>query len=100
MALDVAQEILRQMGGIGRLTAMIGARQFVGDKSAIQFKWAAKSSDGSNAIRIELTPADTYTVTFYRIRGASTKATKQYEDVYAEDLVRIFEDQTGLYLRF
>jgi ppGpp synthetase/RelA/SpoT-type nucleotidyltranferase len=97
--LSVANEILRQLGGAGRLTAMIGARNFVGGPNELQFKWAAKAKNGANTVSIHLDPSDTYTVSFYSVRGASTKEKKGYTDVYNSELVGLFERETGLYLR-
>lgn len=97
--LFVANEIIRQMGGPGRLSVMIGAKQFLGGEDGVQFKWKAKSRDGSNTVKIRLTAADDYELTFYRIRGVNVTETKKYDGIYADRLVDTFEKFTGLYLR-
>jgi hypothetical protein len=37
--LDVANTILAQLGGAGRLRAMLGTKQFVGHKDALSFRF-------------------------------------------------------------
>jgi len=86
------------MGGDRRLAAMIGARNFVAREDGIQFKWGARAKNGANAISIDLTPDDTYTVTFWKGRGANTKKVETFDTVYADQLKRLFETVTGLYL--
>ena len=92
--------ILSQMGGMGRLVMMIGAKQFACDEKSVKFRFAARSVDGSNGVKVTLDPSDTYTVEFFSARGTSYKVKKELSGVYADDLVRIFEGQTKLYLSF
>lgn len=92
----VAEEIARQLGGTGRLRAMIGAENFVGDTNLLQFRWKAKARNAANSIRIVLDPSDTYTVTFYSVRGTSVKEKGSYSGIYADDLRGLFERETGL----
>ena len=96
--LTVANTIISQMGGSGRLSAMIGAHSFVGDENSVSFRFKARARNGANALHVTLDPSDTYTVKFFSIRGTKTKVVKELDDVYAEDLKRIFEDETGLRL--
>jgi hypothetical protein len=95
---DVGHTIFQQMGGAGRLRAMIGAKDFGVGENVAQFKWAAKARNGANSIRIVLDPSDTYTMEFYKIRAGNAKLVKSFSDVYADSLKRIFESETGLYL--
>jgi hypothetical protein len=97
--LAVAETILRQMGGAGKLTAMIGAHTFVGSENSLTFKWKARAKDGANILRVTLDPSDTYTMEFFRYRSGKVKPLQSFEGVYAEDLRRIFESTTGLYIR-
>ena len=93
--LTVAKTILNQMGG-GRLAIMTGAHSFVGGDNFLQFSLKG-ARDGINKVRIELTPMDMYSVSFYRIHGTAVTEVSKHEDVYAEDLQSIFEQATGLY---
>jgi hypothetical protein len=94
----VAEEIVRQLGGTGRLKVMIGGRDFMGGANDLQFKWAAKAKNGANSVRIVLDPSDTYTVTFYSVRGMNVKEKGTFSDVYNDNLRGLFESETGLYL--
>ena len=98
--LQVAQTIIRQMGGSGNLMAMLGIKRFVSlDKTpngGVQFRF--KGCRKANAIRITLNSMDTYEVTFYKIsnKNPGGRVVKRLSDVYADMLVDIFESFTGL----
>lgn len=102
MSLDVAQTILEQLGG-GRFIAMTGARQFVGDESALTFRIpTSRGPDAEtpvNRVQIRLDHAtDTYTMTLSRVSGLHrVQVVAVLDGVYAEDLQRIFTAYTGLY---
>jgi hypothetical protein len=96
--LTVANTILSQMGGTGRLSAMIGANGYIGSEDSVAFRFKARAKNGANGFRVVLDPSDTYTVEFISVRGSSRKVKDTLSEVYAEDLKRIFEDKTGLYL--
>lgn len=102
--LTVANEILRQMGGAGRLGAMLGAKNFVGGADSLSFQWPGKPGPipgkRANAINITLDPSDTYTITFYNVVKGVPKVVETFHDIYADQLVELFEKFTGLYLRF
>lgn len=94
----IAKTILEQLGGAGRLTAMIGARDFVADERALQFGFAGKAAKGIRKVRVELDPSDTYTVRFYAGRGVSIREVQACEGIYCDVLKRTIEQVTGLYL--
>ena len=89
---QVAETILNQLGG-QRFAVMTGAYNLTGDTDCLIFK-IPKALRGITAVRIALTPADTYTVTFYKVRGTSVTVVSEYKDVD----VGLFEEETGLYL--
>jgi hypothetical protein len=96
--LTVANTILQQLGG-GRALMMLGAGQPVGDATSVMF--AIKGSPLKvNKIRITLDPSDTYTVEFLRYsrKTLEVTVTNYWDGVYAEDLRRVIESHTGLYL--
>jgi len=95
--LEVAETILAQLGGTGRLSIMIGAKDFLGDERAVQFRHM-KAKRGINRIRIELEPSDTYKVRFFAGAGLNIREVEAVEDVYVESLRRTIEATTGLYL--
>ena len=106
---QVAQTILRQMGGAGRIVAMTGAKNFVSYKAegdseygrgrgGISFKFPRPGKGKPNFVRITLTEMDTYQVEFGSIHGHNYKVIAEYDDVYASQLKPLFEKETGLYL--
>lgn len=98
-SMEVAETIARQLGGgVGRLSATIGAHSFSGGRDSLQFRFRARARNGSNSVRIVLLPSDTYRVEFWSIRGAGAKLKGAFDDVYADSLRGLFENETGLYL--
>lgn len=98
-ATEVATTILVQLGG-RRFAAMTGAKLFSATDvplPGLTFRLPANfARNGINVVTIVLTPADTYTVTFGKLRGLNYKVLRELEDVYAEDLQRVFREETGL----
>ena len=62
--LQIAQTIIKQLGGSGRLTAMIGARSFVAGDDYVDIRFTAKAANKSNLIKVALNSNDLYDVTF------------------------------------
>lgn len=97
--LEVAQTILNQLGGNGRLAMMCGCKDFAGDSTSVQFK-IGTNGKRVTCCRIVLDPSDTYTVTFYSGRGVKMREAVSHSDVYADMLRHLFERETGMYLTF
>lgn len=95
---DVSSTIADQMGGVGRLKAMLGAQVFKRD-NGIAIKWPSKQRSKGNYVEIDLNASDTYDVKFFNASGTTKKEIKSYEGVYADRLVDTFEKQTGYFLR-
>lgn len=95
---DVGDTIAKQMGGMNRLVAMLGASQFVKDGKSLQFKWPAKQRSRGNVVKITLRPDDTYDMEFFNVSMKGKKSVKKFEGVYADKLAEIFEKHTGWYL--
>jgi len=98
MDLQVARTILEQLGG-GKFIAMTGARHIVGSETDLSFTLPGGGGfckDGINLVRIALTPADTYTVTFSRRRGRTVETVSEFTDIYFDQLQSVFESATGL----
>lgn len=97
---SIALTILEQLGG-SRFIAMTGARDLVADKSELRFKLPARfAKDGINFVRVTLTPADLYDMSFGTMAGASklfavTEKTR-FEGVYCDQLRDLFTSATGL----
>lgn len=95
----VANTIVAQLGGsIRRISMMVGAHSFTAGSHSLTFKFKAQAKNGANCVRVTLGASDTYRVEFIRLRGVNFNAKGDFSDVYAEDLKRLFERETGLYL--
>jgi hypothetical protein len=90
---NVAQTILAQLGG-RKFIAMTGAKNLMAGDNSLQF--AIPTSNKINRVRITLTPADTYTVEFFNVRGYEFKLLSTHDDVYCDQLADVFESSTGL----
>lgn len=99
MATDmtVASTILEQLGG-SRFVAMTGARNFLGAPTYLAFHLPANGDiRNRRLVEVHLLPSDTYKIVVQQFRGLQmiVQAVKA-EDVYAEDLQRVFTSLTGL----
>lgn len=91
--LTVANTIKAQLGA--RALFMLGAQNFLGDATTLTFK--VRGSRLVTHIRITLTPMDTYTVTFLKVRGFNPPVSVAViEDVYNDGLLQVIESNTGL----
>jgi hypothetical protein len=99
--LTVSRTIAEQIGN--RAFFMMGAKDLMGDETSLTFRIGRNSRSVSH-IKITLDCDDTYTVEFLRVRTShktyqTTRTIVSSEPmVYAEDLHRIIESGTGLYL--
>jgi len=97
---SVGKTILKQMGGAGRLTAMLGVRQFIDLRGrGVGFKWPNKQRSRGNYVEIELTGADLYDMTFFNVSKRGKKKVKEFKGLFFDMLVETFESHTGWYLR-
>jgi len=94
----VAKTIMQQMGGPGRIQAMLGVKQFITYKDGVSFKFPNRKSSKGNYVKIILRPDDTYDMVFSKIVKYDRKPVKKYTGIHADQLIRLFEKQTGLYL--
>lgn len=92
----VASTIIEQLGG-HRFMLMTGAKNVSCTDNSVRMKLGRNSSN-SNFLKIELNSLDLYDMTFAKVtRMGEMKSVKQYEGVYNDMLVEIFERHTGLY---
>lgn len=98
--MTVSTTILQQLGG-SRFVAMTGAKNLVGSSKDLMFRLPARfAKDGINAVRVELTPADTYTVKFLKVaKFGEFKVIAEFDDIYADQLQDVFTRTTGLATR-
>ena len=91
--LTVAKTILQQLGGGGRLKAMIGASNFGGDENSLMFK--IPQIKGIMYIKITLNAMDLYDIEFMDRVG---QVKDSIEGIYNDQLKGAIETKTGLYL--
>jgi len=95
--MTVAKTILAQLGG-GKFIAMTGAKNFIGDENSLSFCLrSGMAKNGSNRVKITLDPCDTYTVQFAKYRALKLTPISEHSDIYCDQLVELFERETGLY---
>jgi hypothetical protein len=90
----IAQTISEQIGH--RAFFLMGTRHKMADGPALLFD--LRGSRTVNKIRVRLDPSDTYTVTFWKIRGMTCNTVAEFSGVYADGLNQLIESQTGLAL--
>ena len=100
--MEIAKTIQRQMNGL----RMIGARTLIAGETGaglgyLQFQYGAglKAANKSTHCRVVLEPDDTYTVKFFKVRGMNCTEVSVHDTVYCDDLIRLFEKETSLYLK-
>lgn len=95
----VAQTIIKQLGGAGKLKAMIGAWNFKQENKSEGISFRFKGSKIANYVRITCV-SDLYIVEFMLISAekGECQEKEKYRDVYNDMLVKIFEDYTKLKL--
>ena len=94
--MTVANTILQQLGGRA-FVAMTGARNLLDCGNSLRFNLPRNFAKGGiDSIRVTLDADDTYTVAFWSSRQRAHQSTKEFSNVYAEDLAPLFSDQTGL----
>jgi hypothetical protein len=95
----VADVILQQMGGAGRLKAMIGAHSFSTSGKDLSFLFPNRQRSKGNALKVTLRGDDLYDMEFLNVSVKGVKVVKKHSGVYWDQLIELFEGQTGLYLR-
>ena len=96
--MSVAKTILSQLGG-NKFCAMTGAKNFLDHGDALSMK-IGRNSSNSNYLKITLNMMDLYDVHFSKVsKMGEEKSVKEYNNVYNDMLVEIFESHTGLYTK-
>ena len=100
-AQEIAKTIGQQIGGLNRVSVMIGAYNFAShQEGGLSFRFKAKAlqlhEKTPNYIKIVLDPSDTYNVTFGRIHGNVYTELETVKEVYCDQLQGLLEDTTGL----
>ena len=98
MSNAVANIILRQLGGAGRVRAMLGVKSFVAEENGLSFRFPNPRRSLANHIRITLNGLDLYDIEFSRIVKYDTKILSTKKDIYAESMKEVIEKTIELYL--
>lgn len=106
--IEIANNILLQLGGYYRLKAMINIKDHVAVENGISFKFSG--SKNCNYVKIVLTDKDLYLIEFGKLYNKkekfadvsisipSYKKIEEIEGIYSDMLINLFEDKTGLVL--
>ena len=95
----VADTIAKQMGGLNRLRAMLGAHSFATGGNDFSFVFPNKQRSKGNAVQITLTGDDLYTMDFYNVSVKGRKKVASFNGLFWDQLVEVFEKQTGWFLK-
>jgi len=98
---EQVQTMINQLGGAGRLHAMIGAKNFVYDNGMASIAFQHMRGDkGINKTMVIYDPdSDTYIITYFKVGRTSCTCKAGASGVYADQLVSTIEQDTGLTLR-
>ena len=94
--MSVAKTILSQLGG-NKFCAMTGAKNLVDCGDALAMK-IGRNKTSSNYLKITLNMMDLYDVRFSRVSPmGGERSVTEYNNVYNDSLVDVFEKHTGMY---
>ena len=96
--MSVAREILNQLGG-NKFRVMTGAKNFMGFSEGLVMK-IGRNSSNSNYLKITLNSMDLYDMEFAKVsRMGEKKSVTEYNNVYNDSMVEVFEKHTGIYTK-
>ena len=96
--MSVAKTILSQLGG-NKFRMMTGAKNFLDHGDALSMK-IGRNRSNSNYLKITLNMMDLYDVHFSKVsKMGEEKSVKEYNNVFNDMLVEIFESHTGMYTK-
>ena len=96
--MSVAKEILNQLGG-NKFRVMTGAKNFMGFSEGLVMK-IGRNSSNSNYLKITLNSMDLYDMEFAKVsRMGEKKSVTEYNNVYNDSMVEVFEKHTGMYTK-
>lgn len=97
----VADITLQQLGG-QKFIAMTGAKNLLSrdNGATLSFQISSRlTSNKSNYVTVTLNGNDLYDVYFGKIHKYTLKEISKHNDVGVENLVKLFERETGLYTK-
>jgi hypothetical protein len=93
---EIAKTTLSQLGGYGKLSSMINARNFAYGNGDLTFRFSG--SDKADWVTIKLNGDDTYDMVFHKLGNSKydIREVGKINDVYNDQLQDSFEEFTGL----
>ena len=96
--MSVANEIYRQLGG-NKFAVMTGAKNFIDIENGIRMK-IGRNKTNHNWMEVTVNSLDLYDVAFAKLtKLGERKSLKEYNNVYNDSLVELFETHTGMYTK-
>ena len=97
--MTTANQILSQLGG-NKFLAMTGAHTLINTGSGLTMKLRSNKSK-ANYLKITLNAMDTYTVEFQKVNYSkfTVSDVANFENVYCDQLQKIFTSVTGMYTK-
>lgn len=97
--MTTATQILSQLGG-NKFLVMTGAHTLINTGEGLTMKLRTNKSK-ANYLRITLNIMDTYTVEFQKVNYSKLTVTEvaTFENVYCDQLQKLFTEVTGMYTR-
>ena len=96
--LKVAETILEHLGG-NKFCVMTGAKNLGGTEDSLSMR-IGRNKTSSNYLKITLNMMDLYDVRFSRVtKLGSERSVTEYNNVYNDSLVEVFEKHTGMYTK-
>ena len=94
--MSVAKTILSQLGG-NKFAVMTGAKHFGATEDSLSMR-IGRNKTSSNYLKITLNMMDLYDVRFSRVSPmGGERSVTEYNNVYNDSLVDVFEKHTGMY---
>ena len=95
---DVARIIWEHLGG-NKFRVMTGAKNLLNTGDGLAMK-IGRNSSNSNYLKITLNSMDLYDMKFAKLtRMGELKSVKEYDNVYNDSMVEVFEKHTGMYTK-
>ena len=98
---QIAKTIVAQLGGFGKLQAMVGAYNIIYlSEGGLKFNFKGSSRANTCIIKLDFA-TDTYDVEFWKISKSARVEPKMVADdsmIYFDQLISNFEEVTGLCL--
>jgi len=86
--------VIEQLGGAGKLKAMLGVKTFITGDHGVSFGF--KGSRKHNSCTINLTGSDTYDMKISKFTSGNESNVVEFKDCYCSQLKELFKDTTGL----